>query len=80
MAQLVASAKPGMHVVKTYSCYIKKSGYLKPTDKKCVNNFVYSRVRKMSFIEQPTQKAFLAAIFRLAHNKLINSTIKNSEK
>lgn len=69
-AQLVASAKPGVHEVKTFSCYIKKSGYLKPTDKECTNTFIYARVRKSSFIEQPTQKAFMSAIFRLAHDRL----------
>lgn len=68
--ELIASAKPGSHVVKVYNCYIKKSGYLKPTDRRCSNTFVYARVRKSTFIEPPTSKAFLAAIFRLAHHRL----------
>lgn len=69
-AQLVASAKPGVHEVKTFFCYIKKSGYLKHTPRKCTNTFLYARVRKMSFIERPSRRAFMQAIFRLAHERL----------
>lgn len=68
--QLVASAKPGSHEVKIYNCYIKKSGYLKPTDRKCTNTFVYARVRKSTFVEPPSFKSFMAAVFRLAHHRL----------
>ncbi len=73
--QLVASAKPGLHQVKVLNCYIKRNGYVKPTGIYCSNTFVYSRVRKMTFIEQPTEKAFKAAILRLAHEVLVESEI-----
>ncbi len=69
-AQLVASAKPGIHEVKTFHCYVKRTGYLRPSVRKCTNIFVYARVRNSPFWEQPTQKAFMNAIFRLAHDRL----------
>jgi len=58
--ELVASAKPGVHQVKLYK-------------KKFTQTYVYARVRKETFVEQPSPKAFMSAIFRLAHERLNES-------
>ena len=73
-AQLIASAKPGVHQVKVYNCRLIKhgdnEGYVKLADKGYDYDFCYIRVRKATFVEQPTDKAFKSAIFRIAHNIL----------
>lgn len=56
--RLVASAKRGTHEVLLY----RRKGY--------VRRYVYARVRKETFVEPPTHKAFMAAVFRIAHNIL----------
>jgi len=61
--ELIASARPGQHQVKIY-----KNKYVK--------TFVYARVRKMTFIENPSHKNFMSAIFRIAHNILKQTSIK----
>lgn len=55
--KLVATSKPGEHKVIIY-----KKRYTKV--------FTYARVRKATFVEQPDNKHFMAAIFRIAHNIL----------
>lgn len=55
--KLVASAKKGTHEVKIYH-----KGYVK--------KYVYGRIRKETFPDQPSPKAFMSAIFRLAHDVL----------
>ncbi len=54
---LVASARAGVHQVEIY----------KP---RFTQTFVYARVRKATFVEPPTFKTFMSAIFRLAHERL----------
>jgi hypothetical protein len=68
--RLIASAKPGVHEVKIFNCYIKKSGYVKPTHMYRVSKFKYARVRKAIFEEQPTEKAFISAVLTIAHKTL----------
>lgn len=66
---LVASAKPGVHQVRVFNCYIRKSGFLKPTDKYSVKRFMYARVRRETFID-PTPQDFIGAVLKVAHNIL----------
>lgn len=67
--RLVAQARPGVHQVKVFNCYIKKSGYVKATDTQSVSKFMYARVRKETF-EDPSEKAFISAVFKMAHTML----------
>lgn len=70
--KLVCSAKPGQHRVEMHHVVLNRRGYLVRFDdnKKQVETGMYVRLRKKTFIEQPSFKAFMTAIFRLAHDRL----------